>query len=221
VAHPFRSAYLRAAVSHTVRGDASGTTIAALSIPRAQPFANRPPTPRRRQSSVYALPRGDLEYDRMILPLALIVWVLALLSAPGLEQLGTVAFPTSASTEVQPTIERGVALLHSFQYEEAAQAFENASQRDASCAMCHWGKAMTLYHPLFGEWPTAEAMATGRQEVARAQQLSATARERGYSTRRRRRLAPAAFRRTRANWPRFIDGFPTMAKPLRSMRYRS
>ena len=47
--------------------------------------------------------------------------------------------------------------------------------------MCHWGKAMTLYHPLFGEWPTTDALKEGRQAIARAQQLGAeTARERGY-----------------------------------------
>ena len=116
-----------------------------------------------------------------MLPGALVVWILGLPPVPQLNQLGTVIFPTSASSAVQPTIERGVAFLHSFQYEEAAQAFEDASRRDASCAMCHWGKAMTLYHPLFGEWPTTEAMAEGRQEVALAQQPGAkTARERGY-----------------------------------------
>jgi hypothetical protein len=35
------------------------------------------------------------------------------------EQLGTVHFPVSCSASVQKPFERGVALLHSFWYEEA------------------------------------------------------------------------------------------------------
>ena len=97
------------------------------------------------------------------------------------DQLGTVSFPTSCSPQAQPVFEHGLALLHSFQYDEAEQAFSDASKLDTRCAMCHWGKAMTLYHPLFGEWPTTEALKEGRQAIARAQQLGAeTARERGY-----------------------------------------
>src|SRR5882672_1327920 len=120
------------------------------------------------------------EEDRMMLLGALVVGILALPQVAGADQLGTVVFPTSSSSTVQPTMERGVALLHSFQYEEAAQAFDEAAHRDTSCAMCHWGKAMTLYHQLW-DWPTTNALKEGRRETARAQQLGAkTARERGY-----------------------------------------
>jgi hypothetical protein len=46
--------------------------------------------------------------------------------------------------------------------------------------MCHWGKAMTLYHQLW-DWPTAGALKEGRQEIARARRLGGkTDRERGY-----------------------------------------
>jgi len=107
---------------------------------------------------------------------------LALASAqPSSPRLGTVRFPTSCSSAAQPHIERGVALLHSFQYEEAAQEFEAGANRDASCAMCHWGKAMTKFHPLWGEWPTTETLDAARQDVVRAQRTGApTVRERGY-----------------------------------------
>jgi tetratricopeptide (TPR) repeat protein len=106
--------------------------------------------------------------------------IVALANPAQSNQLGTVTFPTSCSSAVQPTIERGVALLHSFQYEEAAQAFDDAARRDLSCAMCHWGKAMTLYHQLW-DWPNADALQKGRREIADAQRVGAkTARERGY-----------------------------------------
>ena len=39
------------------------------------------------------------------------------------EQLGTVKFPTSCPAAVQKDFERGIALLHSFWYEEAERSF--------------------------------------------------------------------------------------------------
>src|SRR6266850_5295308 len=87
-------------------------------------------------------------------------------------QLGTVNFPTSSSAQVQPVIERGVALLHSFQYDQADQAFDEAVRRESRCAMCHWGKAMVLYHQAW-DWPTPENMARGRQEIRMAQKIGA------------------------------------------------
>src|SRR5712691_7675522 len=116
----------------------------------------------------------------MMLLGALVIGVLGLPPAAAADHLGTVVFPTSCSSAVQPAIERGVALLHSFQYEEAAHEFNAAAHRDASCAMCHWGMAMTLYQQLW-TWPTADALKEGRREMARARQLGArTVRERGY-----------------------------------------
>ncbi|HEY1262745.1 MAG TPA: hypothetical protein VGF06_04425, partial [Terriglobales bacterium] len=42
--------------------------------------------------------------------------------APG-EKLGSVSFPISCASGVQKPFERGVALLHSFEYEEADDQF--------------------------------------------------------------------------------------------------
>jgi hypothetical protein len=43
-------------------------------------------------------------------------------------QLGKVEFPTSGSPQAQPHFLRGVAALHSFWYEEALDAFREASK---------------------------------------------------------------------------------------------
>jgi len=100
--------------------------------------------------------------------------------ARGGEQLGTVSFPTSCSPAVQPSFDRAVALLHSFQYEEAENAFADVAQNDPQCAMAHWAKAMSLYHQLW-EHPGAEALKKGRDELKQAEALHAkTAREREY-----------------------------------------
>ena len=65
------------------------------------------------------------------------------------DRLGKVNFPTTCAGDVQPTIEKGVALLHSFEYKESEQTFVEATTRDPKCAMARWGKAMARYHQLW------------------------------------------------------------------------
>jgi tetratricopeptide (TPR) repeat protein len=96
--------------------------------------------------------------------------------------LGKVYFPTSCSTEAQPLLEKGLALLHSFQYMEAQQTFEEAAAHDSKCAMAHWGKAMSLYEQLW-EFPEEKQLKEGHKEIELAQKLSPqTAREEGFLT---------------------------------------
>jgi hypothetical protein len=95
-------------------------------------------------------------------------------------QLGQVNFPTSCSADAQPLMEMGVALLHSFQYQQADQTFSDAAKRDAKCAMAYWGKAMSHYEQLW-EFPSGKALKLGAQDIQRAQTLGAsTERERSY-----------------------------------------
>src|SRR5271170_1994652 len=95
-------------------------------------------------------------------------------------RVGRVNFPTSCPPPVQNAMERGLALLHSFQYDEAEQAFSNASRLDPRCALAYWGKAMALYQQLW-DFPNAKTLAEGRQEVEQAQKLGVEdGRIRGY-----------------------------------------
>jgi tetratricopeptide (TPR) repeat protein len=95
-------------------------------------------------------------------------------------QLGIVDFPTSCAPEAQPLMETGVALLHSFQYEQADQSFSEAAKRDSKCALAFWGKAMSRYEQIW-EFPSEKALKLGAQDVQRAQMAGAsTERERGY-----------------------------------------
>ena len=103
-------------------------------------------------------------------------------SAPAQMQLGKVNFPTSCLAEVQPLIDKGVALLHSFQYMEVHQTFAEVERRDAKCAIAHWGKAMSLYHQLW-DFPDEDKLKEGEKEVAQALSLHpATAKEEGFVT---------------------------------------
>jgi tetratricopeptide (TPR) repeat protein len=78
---------------------------------------------------------------------------LALLLAPALSasDLGQVDFPTSAPPAAQEAFVRGVAALHSFWYEEAADAFRAAQKTDPGFALSYWGEAMTYNHPIWSE----------------------------------------------------------------------
>jgi hypothetical protein len=61
------------------------------------------------------------------------------------EKLGTVSFPISCRPSVQQEFNRGIALLHSFAYKPAESAFRAVGEKDAHCAMAHWGVAMAQF----------------------------------------------------------------------------
>jgi tetratricopeptide (TPR) repeat protein len=95
-------------------------------------------------------------------------------------QLGKVNFPTSCAAPVQRSIVTGVALLHSFQYQQAAQTFEDVTKQDPKCAIGYWGEAMSIYHQLW-DFPDDAALKQGREWAKKATKLHApTDRERGY-----------------------------------------
>jgi hypothetical protein len=96
------------------------------------------------------------------------------------DDLGEVHFPTSCLPSVQPDFDRAVALLHSFAYTRAREAFGAVLEGDPTCAMAYWGIAMTWQGNPF--WPLAVgAWAPGRRAVDGAQALGAPSpRERDY-----------------------------------------
>jgi hypothetical protein len=96
-------------------------------------------------------------------------------------QLGTVSFPVSCDPAVQKPFERGVALLHSFWYEEAEKEFIQISAEAPNCAMAHWGVAMSLWHQLWNE-PDKKVIERGLEEVHQAKTADgpATPREKAY-----------------------------------------
>lgn len=94
--------------------------------------------------------------------------------------LGTVDFPTSCNPAAQKLISRAAALLHSFGYEEARLAFDNAAKADPNCAMALWGVARTWYHPIWAP-PSPDELKQGAAALARALAIPAgTPRERDY-----------------------------------------
>ncbi len=97
------------------------------------------------------------------------------------ESLGTVEFQVSCTSEAQTSFTRGVALLHSFTYEESAAAFQDAAAKDPHCAMAHWGLAMTEYHQLWEPYAGPAELQRGSAEIRQARKLKpGTSREKDY-----------------------------------------
>jgi tetratricopeptide (TPR) repeat protein len=96
-------------------------------------------------------------------------------------ELGRLEFPNSGAAEAQQAFTRGALLLHSFEYEDAREAFQEARSIDPDFALAAWGEAMTHNHPLW------------RQQDREAA-LEALA---GYAPTREARLAKAPSERER------------------------
>jgi hypothetical protein len=98
----------------------------------------------------------------------------------GAEKLGSVHFPVSCTAGVQDSFERGVALLHSFWYEEAQKTFEAVAQEDPRCEMAYWGIAMSQWRQLLGP-PDPSSSKFAEQALDKAEKLNAgSARERDF-----------------------------------------
>jgi tetratricopeptide (TPR) repeat protein len=85
------------------------------------------------------------------------------------KQFGSVGFKVSCS-EVQKEFDLGIALLHSFEYDEAEKVFAKIIDELPGCAMPYWGVAMSNYHPLWA--PPAQAeLEKGAKAITVAQSL--------------------------------------------------
>lgn len=97
--------------------------------------------------------------------------------------LGTIDFPNSGSREAQRPFIEGVLLLHSFEFDDAAEAFRKAQEVDPDFALAYWGEAMTYNHPLWREQDKEAALETLRAYAPSPDQRLAkapTPREAGY-----------------------------------------
>ncbi|HEY1732444.1 MAG TPA: hypothetical protein VGG15_11875 [Terriglobales bacterium] len=96
------------------------------------------------------------------------------------EQLGKVSFPISCAPASQQSFNRGVALMHSFQYEDAETQFTAIAKSDPSCAMAHWGIALSYFHQLWDR-PQEPVLQRGHEQMLMAEKLGAkTDRENDY-----------------------------------------
>jgi len=133
--------------------------------------------------SIRAFFRGATFLAVLIAGLTALVAETSVSPEPGdLRAAGTVDFKVSGAPEVRPEFIRGVALLHSFFYEEARRIFTEVAARDPNCAMTQWGIAMTWWHPIWTP-PTSDEMRAGKAAIEKAMAMKAgTDLERGFIT---------------------------------------
>jgi len=67
------------------------------------------------------------------------------------QELGSITFPNSGAAAAQAKFIEGVKDLHSFEFDEAAEAFQQARQLDPDFALTYWGEAMSYNHPLWAQ----------------------------------------------------------------------
>lgn len=86
-----------------------------------------------------------MRFRLLVVALAL---ALAVPSFAQLENVGSLAFPTSGSPEAQRHFLRGAAILHSFGWKQAIAEFKLAQQAQPDFAMAYWGETLCYNHPL-------------------------------------------------------------------------
>ena len=104
--------------------------------------------------------------NRHLVILALLALVPAMAVAAQDEpstNIGDIDFPNSGAEAAQPSFLRGVAALHNFWFDEAAEEFKNAQEIDPNFALAYWGEAMSYNHPLWAEQDIAAARQTMRR----------------------------------------------------------
>lgn len=87
------------------------------------------------------------------------------------KEFGSVGFETSCSEEIEKDFDLAMALLHSFEYDEAEKAFAKIIDKEPECAMAYWGVAMSNYHPLWAP-PTQAELEKGAKAIAVAKSLN-------------------------------------------------
>jgi hypothetical protein len=96
-------------------------------------------------------------------------------------RLGTVHFETSCAPATRADFDRGIALLHSFWFSAAIDAFNDVVKADPACAMAHWGIAMSWWSNPFGTARSPQALKAGLAAVDAARAAApSTPRERAY-----------------------------------------
>jgi tetratricopeptide (TPR) repeat protein len=96
------------------------------------------------------------------------------------ENFGSVHFLVSASDEIKNDFDQAIAMLHSFEYDEAEKGFAKIIAKDPSCAMAYWGVAMCNFHPLW-EAPNEDALKKGSKAINVARSIrEKTTRESEY-----------------------------------------
>jgi hypothetical protein len=80
------------------------------------------------------------------------------------EVFGSVSFTATVPSSFQKDFNTAIALLHSFEYDEAEKMFAKVIDEAPGCAMAYWGVAMSNFHPLWAP-PTQAELQKGSEAI--------------------------------------------------------
>ena len=96
------------------------------------------------------------------------------------EVFGSVSFAATVPSSLQKDFNTAIALLHSFEYDEAEKMFAKLIDEVPGCAMAYWGVAMSNFHPLWAP-PSQPELQKGYQSIQVARSIKdKTKRESDY-----------------------------------------
>ena len=97
-------------------------------------------------------------------------------------KLGQVKFTNSCEPKVQPLLQAGVAMLHSFWYRAAEETFRKVLAQDPTCTISHWGiAAILMQNPLAGTGANPKQAALAQTAIDEGRRVPPkTQRERDY-----------------------------------------
>src|SRR5262247_1198335 len=120
----------------------------------------------------------------LVLTAALTVATVAPRAQTSTGEIGTINFPTSAKPAAQAPFLVGTKALYNFEFDIAADAFQQSQKADPGFALAYWGEAMSFNHPLWAQQDRADGRGPGRESAGR--QGARSGRIIGGAVRRRR-----------------------------------
>lgn len=109
--------------------------------------------------------RGSLVRMVFILSCLVPVCIAPASSSESIEpKLGNAHFPTTCNSLVQTEFDHAVALLHSFEFDEAARGFRHIEVEDPTCSIAAWGVGLATLERLGPAMPAA-TLASGWKEL--------------------------------------------------------
>ena len=95
----------------------------------------------------------------------------------GKGELGKVSLANSCDAKVQPQLQRGIAMLHSFWYNAGEDTFRDVLAHDPGCAIANWGIASLLMsNPLGGQGTIGKDLPRALSAIDEARKVGAQAR---------------------------------------------
>ena len=86
-------------------------------------------------------------------------------------RLGSVTFPNTCADAVKPQVNRGVALLHSFWFDEAIRTFNDVAAKDPKCGISQWGVALAMWGNVLATGPQPPGITAALAAIEKGRQM--------------------------------------------------